>query len=284
MVEKLISSSTMVGQYNLTPPTYADGDATVAQTDSSGKLLVAATKTPSGTQDVNLTQVAGSSVTAGAGAVAAGTMRITQASDSPEISALGAQADAAWASGSGSIIAILKGIYGRILAAGAAAMAASWSVTIATDDARIGPVNETAPASDTASSGLNGRLQRLAQRITSLIALLPASLGSKAASASLSVVGGGLEYETVAASQTAQVLGATGATGDYLSHVIIQPVTLAAGTTTIIDNATTIFTFTTGTLSDLRPIVVPIGAFSVSGAWKITTGANVTAIGIGDFT
>lgn len=33
----------------------------------------------------------------------------------------------------------------------------------------IGAVNETAPASDTASSGLNGRLQRIAQRLTSLI-------------------------------------------------------------------------------------------------------------------
>lgn len=39
-----------------------------------------------------------------------------------------------------------------------------------------GAVNETAPASDTASSGLNGRLQRIAQRITSLIALIPAAL------------------------------------------------------------------------------------------------------------
>jgi hypothetical protein len=36
----------------------------------------------------------------------------------------------------------------------------------------IGAVTETAPASDTASSGLNGRLQRVAQRITSLITAL----------------------------------------------------------------------------------------------------------------
>jgi hypothetical protein len=48
----------------------------------------------------------------------------------------------------------------------------------------IGAVNETAPATDTASSGLNGRLQRIAQRITSLIALVPASLGTKAAASS----------------------------------------------------------------------------------------------------
>jgi flavin-dependent dehydrogenase len=96
--------------------------------------------------------------------------------------------------------------------------------------------------------------------------------------------GSGLEYETVAAGQTAQVLGATGATGDYLSHVVFQPTAVGAGTCTILDNATVIYTFTTGTLADLRPIVVPFNANSVSGAWKITTGANITAVGFGDFT
>lgn len=40
----------------------------------------------------------------------------------------------------------------------------------------VGAVDETAPATDTASSGLNGRLQRIAQRITSLIALIPSAL------------------------------------------------------------------------------------------------------------
>lgn len=43
---------------------------------------------------------------------------------------------------------------------------------------RTGAVTESAPASDTASSGLNGRLQRVAQRLTSLIALLPTALVS----------------------------------------------------------------------------------------------------------
>lgn len=36
----------------------------------------------------------------------------------------------------------------------------------------IGALTETAPANDTASSGLNGRLQRIAQRLTSLITAL----------------------------------------------------------------------------------------------------------------
>lgn len=42
--------------------------------------------------------------------------------------------------------------------------------------AKLGALTESAPATDTASSGLNGRLQRIAQRLTSLIALLPAAL------------------------------------------------------------------------------------------------------------
>lgn len=42
----------------------------------------------------------------------------------------------------------------------------------------LGAVTETAPATDTASSGLNGRLQRVAQRLTSLIALVPSALSN----------------------------------------------------------------------------------------------------------
>lgn len=52
----------------------------------------------------------------------------------------------------------------------------------------IGAVTEAAPASDTASSGLNGRLQRIAQRLTSLIALFPAALGQGTMAQSLKVV------------------------------------------------------------------------------------------------
>lgn len=94
----------------------------------------------------------------------------------------------------------------------------------------------------------------------------------------------GTDYETVAASQTAQVLGATGGLGDLLRHVVIQPATTGAGTVTVLDGSTTIFTFTTGTLADLKPIVVPFNAKSVNGPWKITTGANVSATAFGKFT
>lgn len=63
-------------------------------------------------------------------------------------------------------------------------------------DTKIGSLTETAPASDTASSGLNGRLQRIAQRITSLISLLPAAL-----------VGGGFNIRPLTAADVVTVRG-----------------------------------------------------------------------------
>ncbi len=87
--------------------------------------------------------------------------------------------------------ASLATIATNTLAAGQGTKAASSPVVIASDDdiqAKLGIVTEAAPASDTASSGLNGRLQRIAQRVTSMIALFPSALGRLAASASLSVV------------------------------------------------------------------------------------------------
>lgn len=74
----------------------------------------------------------------------------------------------------------------------------------------LGGVTETAPATDTASSGLNGRLQRVAQRLTSLITLLPTALGSAAAASSLAVTAStedvarqGIITETAPATDTA---------------------------------------------------------------------------------
>ena len=94
------------------------------------------------------------------------------------------------------------------------------------------------------------------------------------------------EYETVAASQTAQVLGATGAAGDYLSGLLVTPATTSPGNVLLLDNATSITVFTGGasSVSNLVPFFIPIGAKSVSGAWKVTTGANVSVIGVGNFT
>ena len=95
------------------------------------------------------------------------------------------------------------------------------------------------------------------------------------------------EYETVAASATTQSLGATGGTGDYLKGVLIVPATTSPGAVSIKDgagSAITIFTGGTDSVSNLVPFMVPLGIYSGAGAWQVTTGANVSAIGIGNFT
>jgi hypothetical protein len=71
------------------------------------------------------------------------------------------------------------------------------NTSIGTTNTEVGATNETAPATDTATSGLNGRLQRVAQRLTSLIALLPTSLGAN----------GGLKIEGVASGTAVPISG-----------------------------------------------------------------------------
>lgn len=98
-------------------------------------------------------------------------------------------------------------------------------------------------------------------------------------------VNGAQQYETVAASQTAQVLGASGAAGDFLTGLLVIPATTSPGNVLLLDNATSITVFTGGatSVSDLRPFFIPIGVLSVSGAWKVTTGTNVSVIAVGKF-
>lgn len=96
------------------------------------------------------------------------------------------------------------------------------------------------------------------------------------------------DYEWVDAGQTDQVMGTSAATiGDYLAGVLIVPGTTSPGNVLIQDGAgtaRTIFTGGAASVSNLVPFFVPLGIKSVSGAWSITTGANVTAIGVGNFT
>ena len=89
------------------------------------------------------------------------------------------------------------------------------------------------------------------------------------------------KFETVAASQTAQVLGATGALGDYLEKLIITVTTSATGTVSLLDNATSIAITAANT---------PIGVYTVEfnvrsqeGAWKVTTGAGASVVAVGRF-
>lgn len=240
-------------------------------------------------------------------------------------------------------------VLGQVTASPAATSVLGRLKTIAdafTTNALWGALTEAAPASDTASSGLNGRLQRIAQNLTTMMGRAVAQLGARtiaqspavnlatddllvvatgaaadAASATgslhaklraiatalgvtafdLGIGTGGSrtlrvaidaaqtntgDYEWVDAGQTDQAMG-TGATGDYLDHVLIVPGTTSPGQVAIQDGAGTarvIFTGGASSVSNLVPFSVPIGAVSTAGSWQITTGSNVTAIGFGNFT
>lgn len=94
------------------------------------------------------------------------------------------------------------------------------------------------------------------------------------------------DYETVAASQSTQAMGPVGAAGDLLVRVIIIPATTSPGAVAIKDGANTAITIFAGgatSVVDLKPFFVDVGARSTAGAWQITTGANVSAIGVGRF-
>lgn len=147
---------------------------------------VKGTFSPSGVQDVNVAQVGGTPVTSPL------PVSVANGADVAE----GATTDAAVvtdANGtvSGKLRGLVKWAFERMPAAlGGTTAAASLPVALASDGTfatLTGGVTETAPATDTASSGLNGRLQRIAQRITSLIAQIPAALGQGTMAQSLSV-------------------------------------------------------------------------------------------------
>lgn len=94
----------------------------------------------------------------------------------------------------------------------------------------------------------------------------------------------GQTYNTVAASQTAQVLGSVGVAGAYLSKVILIPATTSPGVVTLLDGATSIPLFVGGatSFSNLVPQSIDINARCVT-QWKITTGANISVIAVGVF-
>jgi hypothetical protein len=94
---------------------------------------------------------------------------------------------------------------------------------------------------------------------------------------------GGSDYETVAVSQADQVLGGTGAKGDFLARLIIETITAATASVTLTDGATAIVIQTAAAGLVVGPKVVEIGARAKTGPWKITTGAGATVVAVGQF-
>jgi hypothetical protein len=119
-----------------------------------------------------------------------------------------------------------------------------------------------------------------------------ATIATNAASTAPSPVEmGPFTPKPIAASSTNAVLGATGAAGDYLSHIIIQPATTSPGVVTVYDGSTggtntTVYSFPGGasSVNNLAPIIIGLPSKCVNAGWHITTGANVSVTAIGTFT
>lgn len=90
------------------------------------------------------------------------------------------------------------------------------------------------------------------------------------------------DYETVAVSQTDQVLGTAGAVGDLLERLVVSVATSATSTVSIKDGSGGAIVITAAN-TPIGVYSVSVGAKSNSGAWKVTTGAGATVVAVGKF-
>ena len=95
-------------------------------------------------------------------------------------------------------------------------------------------------------------------------------------------------YETVAASQTDQILGVTGGVGDFLRRLVITVNTALTAAVSIKDgNGASIPILPNSPGGGVGVYVVEFNAKcvnTVTPGWKVTTGAGATVMGIGQFT
>ena len=91
------------------------------------------------------------------------------------------------------------------------------------------------------------------------------------------------QYEHVAASQSAQVLGGTGAVGDYLHRIVITVATAASSLVQVVDGSSTHTILPNAVGGGVGVYNVEINAASKNGAWKITTGAGSEVLAMGIF-
>jgi len=91
------------------------------------------------------------------------------------------------------------------------------------------------------------------------------------------------QYEHVAASQTAQVLGGTGAIGDYLHRIICTVSTAATGAVTLLDGSTSHVVLPNSPGNGIGVYNIEFNTISRNGSWRVTTGAGVEVLGVGIF-
>lgn len=125
---------------------------------------------------------------------------------------------------------------------------------------------------------VKGRSDSFQVYMTSLVA------GENQAFNVMETINGGADYETVAASASDQVLGSSGAAGDYLGRLVCVVSTATSAQVQIKDgsgSAITVFPNSPG--GGVGSYQVPLGIKSTGGAWKVTTGGGVSVIACGIF-
>jgi len=90
------------------------------------------------------------------------------------------------------------------------------------------------------------------------------------------------KYETVAAGQSDQAMGATGKAGDIFETLVVTVATAASGTCSIKDGGGSAIPLTAAN-TPIGVYIINLGIKSTAGAWSVTTGAGATALGIGQF-
>ena len=93
----------------------------------------------------------------------------------------------------------------------------------------------------------------------------------------------GYQYETVAAGQSLQMLGGSGAAGDYLHSLIVTVNTALTSGVSLTDGVTNIVVVPANVATGIGVFVLPMNMASLSSGWKVTTGAGVQVIAVGIF-
>ena len=140
-------------------------------------------------------------------------------------------------------------------------------------DTKTGSLTEAAPATDTASSGLNGRLQRIAQRITSLITALgsPFQAGGSIGNTSFIANAGTNLNTSLLALDSTVAKDASLTTLNTSVNTLLKPANTLTAVTTV--GAVTAITNALPTGANV------IGGVTQSGTWTVQPGntANTTA-------
>ena len=93
------------------------------------------------------------------------------------------------------------------------------------------------------------------------------------------------DYETVAASQTDQVLGITGGKGDLLHRLIITVTTASTSAVTIKDGGGSAIAIMPSNVGSGKGVYsVEVNAASKVGAWSVTTSGGAIVLAVGQFT